>query len=71
MKILKTCGVNLSFARSLTPFGGGGSIGAIAGGLVGGAVEGPVGGSNWFSSWWRDRIMQFPDNSIFLQHSSR
>ena len=42
-KILKTCGVNLSFARSLTPFGGGGSIGAIAGGLVGGAVGGPVG----------------------------
>ena len=67
-KILKTCGVNLSFARSLTPFGGGGSIGAIAGGLVGGAVGGPV-GANWFSSWWRDRIMQFPDNSIFLQHA--
>ena len=42
-KIIKTCRVNLSFARSLTPFGGGGSIGAIAGGLVGGAVGGPVG----------------------------
>ena len=42
-KILKTCGVNLSFARSLTPFGGGGSIGAIAGGLVGGPVGAQIG----------------------------
>ena len=43
-KILKTCGPDLSFMKSLTPFSGfGGSLGAIAGSAVGGAVGGPVG----------------------------
>ena len=43
-KILKTCGPDLSFMKSLTPFSGfGGSLGAIAGSTVGGAVGGPVG----------------------------
>ena len=42
-KILKTCGPDLSFMKSLTPFSGFGGIGAAAGGALGGAVGGPVG----------------------------
>ena len=38
-KILKTCGANLSFAKSLSPLGG-----LSVGGVIGGAVGGPVGG---------------------------
>ena len=41
-KVLKTCATTLSFARSLTPFSGGG-IAGIAAGAVGGSVGGSVG----------------------------
>ena len=41
-KVLKTCATTLSFAKSLTPFSGGG-IAGIAAGALGGAVGGPVG----------------------------
>ena len=41
-KVLKTCATTLSFAKSLTPFSGGG-ITNIAAGAIGGAVGGPVG----------------------------
>ena len=41
-KVLKTCATTLSFAKSLTPFSGGG-ITNIAAGALGGAVGGPVG----------------------------
>ena len=41
-KVLKTCATTLSFAKSLTPFSGGG-ISNIAAGAIGGAVGGPVG----------------------------
>ena len=41
-KVLKTCATSLSFAKSLTPFSGGG-ISNIAAGAIGGAVGGPAG----------------------------
>ena len=41
-KVLKTCATTLSFAKSLTPFSGGG-IAGIAAGAVGGSVGGRVG----------------------------
>ena len=40
-KVLKTCATTLSFAKSLTPFSGGGIAGIAAGALTGGS---PVGG---------------------------
>ena len=43
-KILKTCGPDLSFMKSLTPFSGFGGIGAAAGGALGASVGGAVGG---------------------------
>ena len=45
-KILKTCGPDLSFMKSLTPFSGfGGALGGALGASLGGAVGGPVGAS--------------------------
>ena len=41
-KVLKTCATSLSFAKSLTPFSGGGITG-IAAGAVGGSLGGSVG----------------------------
>ena len=41
-KVLKTCATTLSFAKSLTPFSGGG-IAGIAAGAFGGSVGGRVG----------------------------
>ena len=41
-KVLKTCATSLSFAKSLTPFSGGG-ITNIAAGAVGGSIGGSVG----------------------------
>ena len=39
-KVLKTCATTLSFAKSLTPFSGGGIAGIAAGALTGGGVGG-------------------------------
>ena len=40
-KVLKTCATTLSFAKSLTPFSGGG-IAGIAAGAIGGPIAGAV-----------------------------
>jgi len=42
-KVLKTCATTLSFAKSLTPFSGGGIAGIAAGAVGGGSLGGSVG----------------------------